>query len=354
MADRRASDLPQIKALLQDRAEMLVKDLLPAGCRKGKYWMAANPTRNDRHAGSFWVALSGVPGSWRDEATGEKGDIIQLIRYLRGGDFKDAMQFARGWLGIGDMPPEQVAQVTQAARERRKEAEAREEEEEAKRRRAAHAHWLNCWESLLGTKADAYLLGRAIDLRKLPRQPGALRFAPNEEHRESGERWPCIVAAMSGPGGAVHAIHRTFIARDGSGKAPIDPQRKMWPRMAGAAIHLWRGKSDRPASGAPKASDVLALVEGVEDGLTAALACPEMRVWCAGSLGNLQNIRIPACASRVVVCADNDWGKPQAQALLEKGLAALHAQGVPVGVCFSPIGKDLNDALRGGANRRCA
>ena len=352
MADRRGNDAGQIKALLQDRIEQLVLQLLPEGKRSGKYWIAANPTRNDRHAGSFWVALRGVPGSWRDEATGEKGDVLQLICYLRGAGFGDALRFARGWLGLDDMPPERVAQMSQEARDRRKEAEAREEAEEAKRRAAAKAHWLNCWESLEGTVAERYLRGRNLDLGRLLRRCSALRFAPNEEHHESGARWPCIVAAMSGPGGSIHAIHRTFLARDGSGKAPIDPHRKIWPRFAGAAIHLWRGKSGKPASAAPARSDLLLLVEGVEDGLTAALAYPEARVWCAGSLGNLGNLVIPQCAERVVVCADNDWGKPQAQALLEKGLQALYAQGVPVGVCFSNVGKDLNDALQSAKGER--
>ncbi len=342
-------DLAQVKALLQDRVFDLARDLAPDGCRKGKYWIARNPTRDDAHAGSFWVALSGVPGSWRDEATGDKGDVIQLIRYIRRGDFGDTMRFARGWLGIADLPPEKLAQASQDARERRKVAEATEEEEEAKRRRWAHAHWLQAWESLQGTVADTYLLRRNIDLRRLPRQPGALRFIPNEKHAESGKMFPCIVAAMSGPKGPFQAIQRTFIAPDGSDKADADPQRKAWPRCAGAAIHLWRGKSDKSAAKAPKASDTLVLCEGVEDGLSIALAEPDCRIWAAYSLSNLGNIVIPKCAARVIVACDNDWGKPAAQKQLAAALEKLAAQGVPLFEGRSPVGKDFNDCLRGAA-----
>jgi Toprim domain len=347
MADRPGSDTAQVKALLQASVTDLARELAPDGCLKGKYWMARNPTRDDRRQGSFWIAIRGVPGSWRDEATGEKGDIIQLIQYVRGCEFGAAMKFARAWLGLSDMHPEQIAQASQAARERRQAAEADEEAEEEKRRRWAKAHWLNAWESLLGTVAETYLRGRGIDLRKLPRQPGALRFVPNEKHAESGEAWPCIVSAMSGPKGAIHAIHRTFLARDGSDKAPVDPARKAWPRCSGAAIHLWRGKSDKPAAGAPAKSDTLVLCEGVEDGLTIALALPEARVWCAYSLTNLANIVIPACAERVIVACDNDWGKPGAEKQLAKALAQLQAQGVPVAEARSPRGKDFNDCLTG-------
>jgi hypothetical protein len=349
MADRPGSDTAQVKALLQSSVIDLARELAPGGCLKGKYWMARNPTRDDKHQGSFWIAVRGVPGSWRDEATGEKGDIIQLIQYVRRCEFGAAMRFARAWLGLSDMQPEQIAQASQAARERRKAADAEEEAQEAERRRWAKAHWLNAWESLLGTVAETYLRGRGIDLRKLPRQPGALRFVPNEKHRDSGQTFPCICSAMSGPKGAVHAIHRTFLARDGSDKAPVpkEEQRKVWPRCAGAAIHLWRGKSDKPAAGAPENSDTLVLCEGVEDGLSIALAVPEARIWCAYSLSNLGNIVIPKCASRVIVSCDNDWGKPQAEKQLASSLEKLAAQGVPLFEVRSPIGKDFNDCLTG-------
>ena len=117
--------------------------------------------------------------------------------------------------------------------------------------------------------------------------------------------------------------------------------------LPGAAIYLWRGKSNKPAAGAPAKTDTLVLCEGVEDGLTVALAVPEARVWCAYSLSNLGNIVIPQCAAKVIVCCDNDWGKPGAEKQLASALEKLTAQGVPVFEARSPVGKDFNDCLRG-------
>ena len=46
-------------------------------------WVARNPTRADRHAGSFSVNL--VTGRWADFATGDRGrDPISLRAYLDG------------------------------------------------------------------------------------------------------------------------------------------------------------------------------------------------------------------------------------------------------------------------------
>nr|WP_246742939.1 toprim domain-containing protein [Rhodomicrobium vannielii] len=144
------------------------------------------------------------------------------------------------------------------------------------------------------------------------------------------------------------AVHTTFLAPDGSGKAPIDPKRKIWPLFAGSAIHIWRGETGLPVHQAAKQGlwDRLVIVEGVEDGLSIALACPEFRVWAAGSLGNIGNIRLPRCCGEVIVCADNDWQKPAAMAEFERVLGRLKAQERPVHVARSPIGKDFNDVLQ--------
>ncbi len=88
------------------------------------------------------------------------------------------------------------------------------------------------------------------------------------------------------------------------------------------------------------------LCEGVEDGLSIALAVPEFRIWCSYSLSNLGNIAVPKCAGKVIVACDNDWGKPGAEAQLARALEALKAQGVPVFEARSPLGKDFNDCLR--------
>jgi hypothetical protein len=123
----------------------------------------------------------------------------------------------------------------------------------------------------------------------------------------------------------------------------------MWPSYAGGAIRLARGETGMTPGEAAKHGllDTLCLCEGVEDGLSIALACPELRVWATCALGNLGQIRLPECCAEVIVAADNDWGKPQAMRQLEAAIVALRAQGRPVRVARSAIGKDANDALRG-------
>ena len=67
------------------------------------------------------------------------------------------------------------------------------------------------------------------DLSRLARHdlppPDALRFHAGLKH-PSGGIWPAMVALVtSGADGTPLAIHRTFLARDGGGKAPVDRRR---------------------------------------------------------------------------------------------------------------------------------
>lgn len=68
-----AASLPYLHAL--------VRRWLPDGRRQGNEWVALNPTRADKHPGSFKVNLR--TGRWADFATGDKGrDAISLAAHL--------------------------------------------------------------------------------------------------------------------------------------------------------------------------------------------------------------------------------------------------------------------------------
>ncbi|MGL4396630.1 MAG: DUF7146 domain-containing protein [Hyphomicrobium sp.] len=345
-----APTLPEIKSMLQVNIEALARQLAPEGRRSGRWWLAKNPRREDNNP-SFGIGLGGTaPGAWTDFATGDKGDVFGLIQYVHGLEFKDALAWARSWLGIEGAAPVAVATRLRDAKANA-EARAREEQERAAKNRK-HAFGLYLAgrkRAFVPSPAHTYLCSRGIDVTRLGKMPGCLGWVPDMRHVETDTKWPAMIAAFFNADGAVVAVHRTYLRPDGAGKAPVTPARKIWPSYKGAAIYLWRGKSKLSASEASANGllETLVLVEGVEDGLSVALACPDFRVWAAGSLANLGEITLPKCCDEVVVCADNDWGKPQAQALLDRAVEGLAAQGVTVRVARSTVGKDVNDALRG-------
>ncbi len=82
-------DFARLRADLQPHIGRVVRQLLPDGRLEGQEWTALNPTRTDRHAGSFRINIQ--TGRWADFATGDKGgDVIALAAYLEGSSQIDA------------------------------------------------------------------------------------------------------------------------------------------------------------------------------------------------------------------------------------------------------------------------
>src|SRR5262249_53570655 len=96
---------------------------------------------------------------------------------------------------------------------------------------------LAIWQSstlAIGTPVETYLMSRGINLPP----PPVLRFHPGLRHR-SGDLWPVMVALVAnGVNGTPIAIHRTFLAPDGRGKAPVNPQKIVLGPWHGGVVRL--------------------------------------------------------------------------------------------------------------------
>lgn len=331
---------------------------------KGGYW-TLNPGRPDRRVGSFVVWIDGPKaGRWNDYATGDKGDLLDLIALNLGCSLKDAFREARSFLGLQADSPEDVARrkaAAERARAQRAEAERAARAEHAKRQKRAFALWLSGQERIGGTPVEAYLReARGIDLARLGRQPRALRYHPDCYYKhvdpETGEviegRFPAMLAlAVDGQGKGV-ACHRTYLGLQGGrwGKADLPEAKKVYGDYRGASIHLWRGIGPRGGAGKPLAEAApgsrVYLTEGIEDALSVAMVLPEARVLAGISLSNLANVVLPPAITQLVIVGDNDPGA-QAQEALAKACRAHAAQGRTVRLWINPHGgKDINDALK--------
>lgn len=310
------------------------------------------------------IELYPVPGKWNDWIGGKWGDALDLVACtLSGGERTreariEAMKWARRHFGLtsADVDHAALQRRRKELEQRNKERAARAARELAEARRTAQARWLAAFPLTFEDAGGQYLLARGIDLRQLGRAPRAIRFAPAERWYDGegrvGHVGPCLLSAMTLPDGKFGALHRIWINPERPGeKADLSPPRKMWPDASGAVIRLWRGASNLSEKAAAErgVKETVVACEGVEDGLSIALMTPELRVSAAGSLPGLLAMTPPATCEQLVIAADNDWGKPQAQALLDRACARFVRDfGVRVKIARSPEGKDFNDLLRGG------
>lgn len=349
-------DIASIVAGLNDNIRGLVAELFPAGRFEGPEFTVGSPGGEPGRSMAVHVAPDDRIGVWKDFATGEAGDVLDLVAAaLFAGDKKAAFRWARSWLGLDAGDPNAVPTKRRAPPDRK--AQARKAEKElVRRRQGAFGLWLACQESLKGTPAECYLRDvRGIDLTRLGRQPRALRFHSELAEPENGELLPALVALITGPDGKPYGVHRTWLARRPDGvwdKAPLeDPRRTLGP-YKGGAIRIWRGaptEGSRAAQGkglnhAVPGSSVV-ICEGIEDALSIALACPDRRVVAAASASNIANVGLPETITEVIIFADND-DKPEAIGQVERAVRTHAAAGRRVRIARSTVGKDANDHWR--------
>lgn len=203
-------------------------------------------------------------------------------------------------------------------------ANDRSDQDGAKRTKAALALWQTA-KPADGTLVEAYLVSRGLHIPP----PPSLRFNARLKH-PSGSFLPAMVALVTrGSDEAPLAIHRTFLARDGAGKAPIAPQKMMLGPCRGGAVRL----------GSP--GDVLMVGEGIETCL-AAMQATGHAAWAALSTSGLRTLNLPEATSGVIVLADGD---DPGEAAAREAALRWKREGRSVRIARPPRGSDFNDLL---------
>jgi hypothetical protein len=131
------------------------------------------------------------------------------------------------------------------------------------------------------------------------------------------------------------AVHRTFLGRDGAGKAPVEPQKMMLGPCRGGAVRL------------SPAADVLMVGEGIET-CFAAMQATGRAAWAALSTSGLRTLDLPDTVREVIVLADGD--EPGGTAARDCAWR-WKREGRRVRIARPPQGMDFNDLLMGRAPR---
>lgn len=314
-------DASELTTRLGRQAETVCRHYLSNGRRQGNYWQVGD-VRNTPGR-SMYVRLKNSPkgpaGKWTDAQSGEHGDLLDVIREALGLiDFADVIEEARVFLSLPRPEPE-------TSPRRHVTTPAPSGSPEAARRLVAMSQPIG------GTLVETYLHGRGITALH---GTGNLHFHPRCYYRPDDhgptEQWPAMIAAVTDLSGRITGAHRTWLAPDGSGKAPIDTQRKAMGDLLGNAVRFGI------------AGDGMAVGEGIETILSARQAIPNMAMAAALSAAHLAAILFPESLRRLYIVRDNDpAGDGARDSLIERANAA----GIEA-ITLSPTLKDFNDDLR--------
>jgi putative DNA primase/helicase len=247
-------------------------------------------------------------GRWICNQCGN-GSGFDLLGLVHGWDFKRAAQEVKAI--VGDVPLTGIRQEATP--------------EDIRRR-------LRCTFRRSTATKDGDLVSSYLRSRSLPSAVKfeAIRFAPSLP--VDGDEFPAMLAVVSDAAGKPATLHRTFLARDGSGKAPIRSPRRLMPGKApmGGAVRLGEHVGR------------LGIAEGIETAMAASVMFG-LPVWSAVSSAMLSGWVPPDDAVDIVIFGDNDplFGGQSAAYTLAHRLAV---GGNRVEVRIPPAG-DWNDEL---------
>lgn len=271
------SDLSQ---RLAARVLDVCQTYLDAGHREGRYWLVGDV--HNTPGRSMFVRLAGplqgrgAVGKWSDAATGEHGDLLDLIRLNRGlTRFADVRDEVRAFLAL---PPITRFPLLPAPRSSP----------------LAAQRLFAAGRPVPGTLAEVYLRARGISCAL---DWSALRFHPACYYVDpAGQRssWPALLAAATDLSGTITGVLRTYLAPTGLTKAPVNNPRRAMGDMLGSGLRL--GAVD----------DNVAIGEGLETMLAVKSLRPDLPVIAATSASHLAALRWPSSVRQLFIAHDND------------------------------------------------
>ncbi len=264
----------------------------------------------------------GTIGNWVDAATGEHGDLIDLIRLnRRHGRLAETIDEAERFLSL---PPS----VDDEQRNRAPGPPARAGSPSAARRLFAAS------KPITATLAATYLQSRGIlHLADL----SALRFHPRcyyRPHDDDGPGTPgafaALIASVTDDDGTQTGTHRTWLDPSGSAKAAVASPRRAMGHILGNAIRFGQ------------AQDAMAAGEGIETMLSLREVLPTLPLAAATSSSHLAAIQFSPPLRRLYVARDRDAAGDAAYAILTERAQAAGIELLPL----VPGLGDFNDDLR--------
>jgi len=293
-------------------------------------WLLGEPTTSTaykfryRNKGSLVIVVGGTeagtffdhdpPASSREC---EAGDALNLIAHIQGITLREAYKQGLEFLGI---TPNESAR--------------REGEDQTKKQAIERA--LQIWtegRKIEGTIAEKYLRGRGITCAL----SGDLKFHPECWNSETKTRMPAMLALFRDIANNLPCgIHRTFLARDGSGKARVNATKLSYGRAKGAAIKLT--PDDEITYG-------LGLTEGIETGLS-LISANYRGIWVAGSAGAIRGFPVIGGVETISVFADNDLGETGINSARVCGNRWKHSGRESRVIYPRSAGSDWNDVAR--------
>ena len=321
---RSSVSVADISADLAARAESFCRAYFPDGHRQGNYWQVGDTSGV---AGQSLVirlqAQDGrKAGAWTDYATGEFGDLIDLLQVKLGStSLKETILEAQRFLGNAPISADPASRRTL------------ENPAASNTLRVVSARRLFATGGpVLGTLAAAYLHQRGI-----ARFGPALRYHPRvyfrgeETASDQPSYAPALLAKITDNQGNITGCARTYLDPNTGRISDLSSPKRILGQLHGNAVRFW------------SASDPADLIvgEGLENTLSVGTALPEFNLASCLTATHLGLFIPPSGIKRIWIARDNDAAGERAAHILS---AKLGTVGIECG-CFVPKLNDFDEDL---------
>jgi hypothetical protein len=307
---------------LAQEAEAVCRRYLSNGRRSGGYWLVGDI--NNTPGRSLFVRLKGdaygrtAAGKWVDAATGEHGDLLDVIRIRCNlSNFGDVLDEARRLLNSPRCHPAPMSTNPTSLSPTGSPESAR---------RLFHMSY-----PIASTLAEAYLRHRGITGFL---ETSSLRFHSRCYYRPDRhaptQTFPALIAAIADASGAIVGVQRTWLDPSGKDKAAIETPRRAMGRLRGHGVRFG------------SVEDTMAAGEGVETIMSLRCALPRLPMIAALSASNLAALSLPPTLRRIYIARDNDAAGDDATDQLAQRASSAGVETI----VLSPMFADFNDDLR--------
>lgn len=265
-------------------AEAFCRRWFPEGRKVGNYWQMADVSGAKGRCLAVRLRSHGgrQAGKWTDNATGEHGDLLDLLKHqLEPVAYPDLLRQAADYLGEAPVIPDNGTSYDQPA-------------VASNRQASAGRKLFSYGRPIENTLAEAYLRGRGI-----ARFGSALAFHPSVYLRaEDGTRLeiPALLASITDNAGTVTGCSRVFLNAKTSGLGDIEAPKRVLGRLHGNAIRF----------GETSACTDLLAGEGLENTLSVGTALPRAALASCLTANHLAAFNYPPSIKRLWIARDND------------------------------------------------
>tara|TARA_R110002050_G_scaffold44475_2_gene105940 strand:- start:1795 stop:6495 length:4701 start_codon:yes stop_codon:yes gene_type:complete len=281
------------------------------------------------------VSMNRRTGQWQDFKSGEKGDLIGLTSYVKGGEKHEAYRYAADYLGLKDSNRIDSTQNLLKEKIASKQDETDKlDQQKLEKGQAQVDQLVRLSQPIKGSLAEQYLRShRGIKEADLGTD---LRFLPISQKDQVYK--PGLLSIARDKDNEITACQVTYLdPKTGNKATDIKVNKRTFGKISGSFVEIQ--KSDGSCK------DKVYVAEGVETALSLKEAGIKGHIVAGLGLHNLD--KADYFGKDIVIVGDNDGKNSQTQQRIEKVIQSYGEKYINITLAQPDrIGQDFNDVLK--------